>query len=464
MAELVYKNTDGRTYTYADQNELYKVLSRAGRSDFSWFHFSGGDNRIAMLPGEGEGLNIESEGSVFHAKNFESTTSISAYVSSEQGDGGNYTISYYEDEGQFLRQSVERFPIKRENMVLYDGMSLDSATMYMQYSTIHEHISCDKSKYIWFDISASRSQDDTSPQTRFTKISSENVVTVDGIQMETMGNYPVVNAVYRTNCSYTFAYRKCTGVLNTLNTYGLVGREKTIVLTVGRRDYNTARGNFSGNSASSQKELSLSEQKPAYRGRGIALSWNDAKLKSMVSSYTTMQTRSLTLSYVSCSEKEEQINEISAFFGQETCLFETEIATYYSLSPGISLTTTFYNSKPNLGTYSEHRLTSRVYINTGREEGQRSESGTLIATLQGGMAYNLGYSDYSSRSDTFYPGGSGIWSGTPYIQNAPGFTQFRSTMRQSVSGISKTLTTILSNTEDAYGYDSVIVRMQTMYR
>ena len=80
MSELVFRNTDGRTYTYSDQNELYKVLNEAGRSDFSWFHFSGGDNRIAMLPGEGEGMNVVSGGGSFHLAKVSSITNLSAFA------------------------------------------------------------------------------------------------------------------------------------------------------------------------------------------------------------------------------------------------------------------------------------------------------------------------------------------------------------------------------------------------
>ena len=92
MAELVYRNTDGRTYTYADQNDFHKMLDKSydsvsGSADFSWFHFSGGDNRIAMIPGEGDGVNLESAGRKYHLARYTSTSGLEIAETSEASTG-----------------------------------------------------------------------------------------------------------------------------------------------------------------------------------------------------------------------------------------------------------------------------------------------------------------------------------------------------------------------------------------
>ena len=107
MAELHYRNTDGKTYTYADQNELYKALNNAGMSGFSWFHFSGGDNRIAMLPGEGSGVNVESYGAKFHLANLTSKTGLEINVIDGSETDGVNAIRYDQDEGSFLKLEYE---------------------------------------------------------------------------------------------------------------------------------------------------------------------------------------------------------------------------------------------------------------------------------------------------------------------------------------------------------------------
>ena len=111
MAELVYKNTDGKTYTYADQNDLYRVLNEtydsvSGSADFSWFHFSGGDNRVLMARGTGDGVNLGSGESAFHLANLTSMSEIKIGVLS----GGEST-------GKFLTIDSETGSVRQMEVV-----------------------------------------------------------------------------------------------------------------------------------------------------------------------------------------------------------------------------------------------------------------------------------------------------------------------------------------------------------
>ena len=142
MAELIYRNTDGRTYTYSDQNELYRALEKEGRSDFSWFCFSGGLNRVAMLPGEGPGLNIESGGSKFHLVSFTSRSGIEVNEADE-GESIDAGSSFHYDPASeailFENKQIVRTTVPKANAMIFSTFTQILSTAYYKTGNFEIH-------------------------------------------------------------------------------------------------------------------------------------------------------------------------------------------------------------------------------------------------------------------------------------------------------------------------------------
>ena len=360
MAELVFRNTDGRTYTYSDQNELYRVLNEAGRSDFSWFHFSGGDNRIAMLPGEGDGINIASDGGYFHIVNISSASCISACISNNTALESDYI------DMELSKNKIDRIRVMTVPMDKTDQGADEVLSMHKRISIISESMKISKSPSgngYWFPLTNIRTIDTMSRETTF---GSYEIMPTYSSSIFARGQGTFENKiafgrpVFSSLFSIQFTHGSYSGLLDTLNADCVLNYvSKTRVVSV-EQLYLHKEEVLGYTDVTSSTRLTSTSQgiQKLYWSNGVYIHSGNTMLKDLTTTYTSSLSREYSMSFLSLPKGEDRWDNGNNFYlsgyslyGQEISSYrklvsETEARVFLSVDPSFDLSTTFIDGKP----------------------------------------------------------------------------------------------------------------------
>ena len=364
MAELVFRNTDGRTYTYDDQNDLYRVLnetydSKSGSADFSWFHFSGGDNRIVLVSGAGEGMNVISEGQSFHLACVSSETQVKVLDEAFEGQEGIFLQVETSD-----RMMIERLRITtlyRCGLVnsVDEGQTLGPYSIYS-----HSVCSCENDEMhvgnsqIWFPLFS------TSVYSTYLSTGVYNKSFYNGTFSYLNNGYYLAYAS-SIDISYSFSYRVISGYIDANNLVydGNITRSRNIEMW---DCFCRVRGIYFSEktySDSNYKNQWLSFTIPYPNGALVPI--GNSKLN--VTTYTRSYSNTLSMTYVSLPEygrtsSEEYSNMALGYDGISIASFtksisETVTKECVSMNSELALTSTFIDSIPVYPPWGDAALT-----------------------------------------------------------------------------------------------------------
>ena len=392
MAELVYRNTDGRTYTYADQNDLYRVLNEtydsvSGSADFSWFHFSGGDNRVAMLPGEGDGMNIVSDGKTFHLAHFSSETLAKVSIGEIPDTGTGYLSA--DSNGKSL-EKIEVLSLLPEGGSDYNYRyiaDISSLSVREKLYSYYEYESYGPSPDFWFRM-VDTSVLSTSLKTlsitdiRHNAYSGDNWVTVSSTEENLCFPCGIISGrIDPTDCVYYGSVSRSRNISWRLHAFLQTGDAASVSHSV---------TSYTGHSSYSYPRLySIVEN-------GIIANSGISALKDSVSTYTASLARTTSMSFISSVDNSSD-NFGYWINGPDTVSFtkyiaETETRVCASVNSNIVLTSIFIDSDPAQAPYFAGKTMTysyaRVFSTFLSRAGTKVVDGVITTCTQEGTNIN----------------------------------------------------------------------------